>query len=108
MVELEHYGNPEVFKKVNSIPVRTIVETQFYGNNVINVGSVEEAYELARRSPGTVELTVSGTAPSNRTDIRTLPHGNRPSENCSYSFILLMFQSSDLYLKVIFSRSSPL
>ena len=57
MVELEHYGNPEVFKKVNSLPVRTIVETQFYGNNVIKVGSVEEAYELARRSPGTVELT---------------------------------------------------
>ena len=54
MVELEHYGNPEVFKKVNSLPVRTIVETQFYGNNVIKVGSVEEAYELARRSPGTV------------------------------------------------------
>ena len=48
MVELEYYGNPEVFKKVNSIPVRTIVETQFYGNNVIKVGSVEEAYELAR------------------------------------------------------------
>ncbi|MBP3835507.1 MAG: phosphoenolpyruvate carboxykinase, partial [Pyramidobacter sp.] len=57
MVELEHYGNPEVFKKVNNLPVRTIVETQFYGNNVIKVGSVEEAYELARRSPGTVELT---------------------------------------------------
>lgn len=57
MVELEHYGNPEVFKKVNSLPVRTIVETQFYGNNVVKVGSVAEAYELARRSSGTVELT---------------------------------------------------
>ncbi len=57
MVELEHYGNPEVFKKVNNLPVRTIVETQFYGNNVVKVGSVAEAYELARRSPGTVELT---------------------------------------------------
>jgi len=34
--------------------LRTIVETPFYGNNVVNVGSVAEAYQLAAGSPGTI------------------------------------------------------
>lgn len=57
MVELEYYSNPALFKKINSKPVRTIIETQFYGNNVVKVGSVAEAYELAKKAPGTIELT---------------------------------------------------
>lgn len=33
---------------------RSIIETSFYGNNVVKVGSLKEAYELAKNSPGTV------------------------------------------------------
>ena len=57
MVELEHFENAELFKKINSLPVRTIVETPFYGNNVTKIESVAEAYVLAKNSPGTLELT---------------------------------------------------
>lgn len=33
---------------------RTIIESAFYGNNVIKVNTLKEAYELAKNSPGTV------------------------------------------------------
>lgn len=33
---------------------RTIIETAFYGNNVVKVNTLKEAYELAKNSPGTV------------------------------------------------------
>ena len=45
------------FKKVNRTPIRTTVETLFYGNNVERVHDLKEAYALAKASPGTVELT---------------------------------------------------
>lgn len=34
--------------------VRTTIETSFYGNNVIKVNSLKEAYKLAVESPGTI------------------------------------------------------
>lgn len=33
---------------------RSIIEAAFYGNNVVQVKTLEEAYELAKNSPGTV------------------------------------------------------
>lgn len=33
---------------------RSIIEAAFYGNNVVQINSLEEAYELAKNSPGTV------------------------------------------------------
>lgn len=33
---------------------RTIIESNFYGNNVVKVSSLREAYELAKNSPGTI------------------------------------------------------
>lgn len=33
---------------------RSIIETAFYGNNVIPVSTLHEAYELAKKSPGTI------------------------------------------------------
>lgn len=33
---------------------RTIIETPFYGNNVIKINTLREAYDLAKNSPGTV------------------------------------------------------
>ncbi len=73
MVELEHYeNNPEGFKKLHKIPVRTIVESQFCGNNVVHIGSVAEAYELARKCPGTIELT---GMPIYKPEIQGLPKG---------------------------------
>lgn len=35
-------------------PIRTTIETVFYGNNVVNVNSISEAYKLAYNSPGTI------------------------------------------------------
>ncbi len=45
------------FKELNSIPIRSLIETAFYGNNVIQIKDLCHAYELAKNSPGTVELT---------------------------------------------------
>ena len=47
----------ENFKKVNKTQVRPTVEAVFYGNNVHRVLDLKEAYNLAKNSPGTVELT---------------------------------------------------
>ena len=33
---------------------RSIIEAAFYGNNVVKINSLKEAYELAKNSPGTV------------------------------------------------------
>jgi len=34
--------------------IRTTIETPFYGNNVVNINSIKEAYRLAANSPGTI------------------------------------------------------
>ena len=47
----------ERFGKVNRTPVRTTIETLFYGNNVKRVRDLQKAYALAKDSPRTVELT---------------------------------------------------
>lgn len=44
---------PELFKS----RFHTTIETACYGNNVQSVMSLIEAYELARMSPGTIEIT---------------------------------------------------
>ena len=41
--------NPKLFNRI-----RTIIETPFYWNNVHHVRSLSEAYELAKRAPGTI------------------------------------------------------
>ncbi|MDR1979926.1 MAG: phosphoenolpyruvate carboxykinase (ATP) [Synergistaceae bacterium] len=51
------YYEPENFKKIHQTPIRTTVESLFYGNNVTKVPDLKVAYELAKASPGTVELT---------------------------------------------------
>ena len=33
---------------------RSIIEAAFYGNNVVKVTDLKEAYELAKNSPGTI------------------------------------------------------
>lgn len=40
--------------KVGFAKTRSIIEAAFYGNNVERIRSVREAYELAKRSPGTI------------------------------------------------------
>lgn len=50
------YTDNETFDRIKS-QARTTIETAFYGNNVIPVSDLKQAYELARRSPGTIELT---------------------------------------------------
>lgn len=50
------YTDPGSFDRIKS-QVRTTIETAFYGNNVVHVPDLKHAYELARKSPGTIELT---------------------------------------------------
>jgi len=40
--------------KVGFSKTRSIIEAAFYGNNVRRISTVEEAYELAKASPGTI------------------------------------------------------
>ena len=40
--------------KVGFSKTRSIIEAAFYGNNVVKVKTLKEAYELAKNSPGTV------------------------------------------------------
>jgi phosphoenolpyruvate carboxykinase (ATP) len=40
--------------KVGFSTTRSIIEAPFYGNNVIKVNTLKEAYELAKNSPGTI------------------------------------------------------
>ena len=56
MATIGHY-DPENFKKVYHAQPRTTIESLFYGNNVKKVLDLKEAYNLAKNSPGTVELT---------------------------------------------------
>ncbi len=50
-----HYPRAEIGAgKVGFSKTRTIIETPFYGNNVIKVNTLREAYELAKNSPGTI------------------------------------------------------
>lgn len=40
--------------KVGFSKTRSIIEAAFYGNNVVKVNTLKEAYDLAKNSPGTV------------------------------------------------------
>ncbi len=40
--------------KIGFSKTRTIIETAFYGNNVVPVNTLKEAYNLAKNSPGTI------------------------------------------------------
>jgi phosphoenolpyruvate carboxykinase (ATP) len=50
-----NYSAEEIRKdKPGFSPTRSIIETPFYGNNVIKIQTLKEAYELAKKSPGTI------------------------------------------------------
>ena len=50
-----YYPINEIGKgKVGFSKTRSIIEGAFYGNNVVEVKSLEEAYNLAKNSPGTI------------------------------------------------------
>lgn len=55
MSTISNYKREDIVKEnklFNSI--RSTIESNFYGNNVVNVTSVSEAYKLAKSSPGTI------------------------------------------------------
>ncbi len=50
-----YYPISEIGKgKVGFSKTRSIIEAAFYGNNVVKVETLKEAYELAKNSPGTI------------------------------------------------------
>ncbi len=55
MSTIRNYEQTSI-RKTNPIfsPIRSTIETAFYGNNVEKVLSISEAYKLAKDSPGTV------------------------------------------------------
>jgi phosphoenolpyruvate carboxykinase (ATP) len=55
MASIGSYPGKDSFKQIAS-QIRTTVETAFYGNNVLPVTNVTEAYRLAVKAPGTVVL----------------------------------------------------
>ena len=57
MSTIGNFENATSFATINKTPLRTTVESAFYGNNVKPVKDLKEAYKLAKASPGTVELT---------------------------------------------------
>lgn len=56
MATVEFFTNSEELKSITSA-VRATITAPFFGNNVKTLNDVEEAYKLAKCSPGTVELT---------------------------------------------------
>ena len=72
MSTLEFYKDPGSFSSIKS-QARTTIETAFFGNNVVPVANLREAYDLARTSPGTVELT---GMPVYRPEGQGLPSGS--------------------------------
>lgn len=56
MATIGKYRNNDEFKSISS-QIRTTIQSAFYRNNVTYVNSAAEAYSLALRSPGTIELT---------------------------------------------------
>ncbi|MDD4370351.1 MAG: phosphoenolpyruvate carboxykinase (ATP) [Anaerostipes sp.] len=50
-----HYNHDEIGKgKPGFSKTRSIIEAAFYGNNVIEVKDLKQAYDLAKNSPGTI------------------------------------------------------
>lgn len=56
MATVEFFTNSEELKSITSA-VRATLTAPFFGNNVKTIDDVNEAYKLAKCSPGTVELT---------------------------------------------------
>lgn len=56
MSTIDCFTDLESFKRLNSTPVRTTIETAFFGNNVVSVKDLHHAYKLANESRGTIEL----------------------------------------------------
>ncbi len=59
MATISRFGQ-DVLNRENPIfsQFRVTIETPFYGNNVHNVNSLREAYDLAKNSPGTIVTDV--------------------------------------------------
>jgi phosphoenolpyruvate carboxykinase (ATP) len=50
-----HYKHDEIgANKPGFAKTRSIIEAAFYGNNVVKVNTLKEAYDLAKNSPGTI------------------------------------------------------
>ena len=55
MSTLANYKLEEIGKdKPGFSKTRSIIEAAFYGNNVVQVNTLKEAYNLAKNSPGTI------------------------------------------------------
>ena len=55
MATKAYYPRTEIGpNKTGFAKTRSIIEAAFYGNNVVKVNTLKEAYELAKNSPGTV------------------------------------------------------
>lgn len=51
---------------------RSIIEAAFYGNNVVKINTLKEAYDLAKNSPGTV-VQICLFTEARKSDLREIP-----------------------------------
>ena len=73
-----YYPISEIGKgKVGFSKTRSIIEAAFYGNNVVKVETLKEAYELAKNSPGTIVTDMPVKNGRNRPLCRSTPHQRR-------------------------------
>ena len=60
-----YYTHEEIGKgKPGFSKTRSIIEAAFYGNNVVEVKDLKQAYELAKNSPGTIVTPITLPSPS--------------------------------------------
>lgn len=57
MCTKDFYGDDDFWRNGRVSALRATITVPFFANNVMEVSTVEDAYELALNSPGTVELT---------------------------------------------------
>ena len=75
--------------KVGFSKTRSIIEAAFYGNNVVKVNTLKEAYNLAKNSPGTIVTDMPDVSQANPaltvthwTKLLWMPFTRQGSRNC--------------------------
>jgi len=68
--------------KVGFAKTRSIIEAAFYGNNVVKIKSVDEAYELAKNSSGTI--------------VTDLPVYNHNEQGLAFNAKVLLFNDGSI------------
>ena len=67
--------------KVGFSKTRSIIEAPFYGNNVVKVNTLREAYQLAKNAPGTIVTDMFSSSSPVRVTSASKPENPSLSRN---------------------------